>query len=205
MTDTRIRKIAITGVLSAVVFVLGFSGLGFIHLPLASVVILHVPVIIGAILEGPLVGFFIGLLFGIFSIIQAAVTGTTAVDLAFLHFPFIAIVPRILIGPGAWAVYALVSGGGRRKTAGPVRESASVIAAAVAGTLINTILVLSALVLFVPEITWPIAAAVALTNGPAEIGIAVAITLAVVLAWKRIPRRGGKSRLSRETGEATES
>jgi uncharacterized membrane protein len=217
MVDNRVRKTAITGVLSAVVIVLGFSGLGLIHLPLAAATILHVPVIIGAILEGPLVGFFIGLLFGIFSIVQAAITGTTAVDLAFLHFPFIAIVPRILIGPASWALYSLISGGGRRKKkagpesgsspgreAGPLIEAIAIVAAAVAGTLVNTALVLSALVLFVPEITWPIAAAVAVTNGPAEAGIAAAITLAVVLAWKRIPRRGGKSRLSREAEKAGE-
>jgi uncharacterized membrane protein len=204
ITD-RIRKIAVTGVLSAVVIVLGLTGLGFIMLPLGAVVILHVPVIIGAILEGPLTGLFIGLLFGIFSIIQAALIATSPVDLAFLHYPFIAIVPRILIGPAAWAVYTLI--GGTRKVKSedpmefklhPLRESAGVAAAAIVGTLVNTVLVLSALVLFVPEITVPIALAVGITNGPAEAGIAAAITLAVILAWKRIPRRGGKSRLTRD-------
>jgi uncharacterized membrane protein len=194
----RIRKIAVAGVLSAVVIVLGFAGLGFILLPLGAVTILHVPVIIGAILEGPLVGFFIGLLFGIFSIIQAAMVAATPVDLAFLHYPFIAILPRILIGPAAWAVYTLISG--RPKTPAPprlIRESAALIAAAVAGTLVNTVLVLSSLVLVVPEISWQLAVTVGVTNGPAEAAVASIITLAVILAWKHIPR-GGKSRLSRE-------
>jgi uncharacterized membrane protein len=165
-----------------------------------------VPVLIGAILEGPLTGLFIGFLFGIFSIIQAALLAVSPVDLAFLHYPFIAIVPRILIGPAAWAVYALIGGTLKTKFKDPVefkppvlRESIAVVTAAVTGTLINTVLVLSALVIFVPEITAQIALAVGITNGPAEAGIAAAITLAVVLTWKRIPRGGGKSRLTRET------
>ncbi|MDR2184601.1 MAG: ECF transporter S component [Treponema sp.] len=205
MITSRIRKIAIAGVLSAVVIVLGLTGLGFILLPLGAISILHVPVIIGAILEGPLTGLFIGLLFGIFSIIQAALLAVSPVDLAFLHYPFIAIVPRILIGPAAWAVYALISGTSRAESGDPagfkphvLRESIGVAAAAVTGTLVNTVLVLSALVLFVPEVTFPIALAVGITNGPVEAGIAAAIALAVVLTWKRIPRRGGKSRLTRE-------
>ena len=183
MITNRIRKIAVAGVLSAVVIVLGLTGLGFILLPLGAVVILHVPVLIGAILEGPLTGLFIGFLFGIFSIIQAALLAVSPVDLAFLHYPFIAIVPRILIGPAAWAVYALISGTLKAKSKDPVelkphalRESIAVVTAADAGTLVNTVLVLLALGIFVPE-----------------------ITVAGVLTWKRIPRGGGKSRLTRET------
>ncbi|MDR2019769.1 MAG: ECF transporter S component [Treponema sp.] len=205
MISDRIRKIAVAGVLSAVMIVLGLTGLGFILLPLGAVTILHVPVIIGAILEGPLIGLFIGFLFGVFSIIQAALMAASPVDLAILHYPFIAIVPRILIGPAAWVVYALIGGTLRVKSKDPagfkppvLRESTGIIAAAVGGTLVNTVLVLSALVMFVPEVTVQIALAVGITNGPAEAGVAAAITLAVVLAWKRIPRGGGKSRLTRD-------
>jgi uncharacterized membrane protein len=205
----RVRKIAVAGVLSAVVITLGFTGLGFILLPLGAVTILHVPVIIGAILEGPLVGFFIGLLFGIFSIIQASMSAASPVDLAFLHYPIIAILPRILIGPGAWFLYVLISGRLRKPAAENSgntpklgRESASVIAAAIGGTLVNTVLVLSGLVLFVPEITWQLALTVGLTNGPAEAAVASIITLAVILAWKHIPR-GGKSKLTREAEKSS--
>ncbi|MDR2109811.1 MAG: ECF transporter S component [Spirochaetaceae bacterium] len=210
MAAIRIKKIAAAGVLSAVVIVLGITGLGFILLPLGAVTILHVPVIIGAILEGPLVGVVIGLLFGVFSIIQAAMIAVTPVDLAFLHYPLIAILPRILIGPGAWIIYALISGrpGSPADRAGLkprlARESAAVIAAAVAGTLINTVLVLSGLALLVPEVTWMMALTVGLTNGPAEAGIAAAITLSVILTWKRIPR-GGKSRLTREAEKSADT
>jgi len=207
MVSSRVRKAVTAGVLSAVVLALGFTNLDFIPLPLGSVTILHVPVIIGAVLEGPLVGLFIGLLFGVFSIIKAAMIGATPVDLAFLHFPFIAIIPRLCIGPLASLVYALALGPRKplvyTKTR-IFRECAALALAAIAGSLVNTALVLSALAYFVTELgptladRGRLALAVALTNGPLEAACAAGITVSVVTAWKHIPSRGGKSRLARE-------
>jgi uncharacterized membrane protein len=210
-TGNRIRKIVVAGVFSALVIVLGVTGLGFIPLPLGAITILQVPVIIGAILEGPVVGICIGLLFGIFSIVQAAIAGVTPVDLAFLHYPWIAIVPRILIGPVSWLVYSLIAGtlfkggGIAEKTKGGTdggtvepqwhREAVSVIFGAAFGSLINTVLVLSAFALFLEEIGWQIVFSLALLNGPVEAGFSAGISLAVILAWRGISRRG-KSRLN---------
>ncbi|MDR1389432.1 MAG: ECF transporter S component [Treponema sp.] len=196
MVSNRVRKVVVAGIFSALVMVLGISQLGFIPLPMGAITILQVPVIICAILEGPLAGCFTGLLFGIFSIVQAGIASSTPVDLAFLNYPFIAIVPRMLIGPGAYLVYASIAGS---KTS-PIRETTAVLLGAVAGSLINTVLVLSALALLVPEITWQLAATVAAFNGTVEAGFSAAISLAVVLAWKHIPRGGSRSRLSK-TGD----
>lgn len=44
--------------------VLGLTPLGIIPIGPLNATILHVPVIIGAVLEGPVVGFVIGLIFG---------------------------------------------------------------------------------------------------------------------------------------------
>jgi hypothetical protein len=109
----------------------------------------------------------------------------------------------------AWVFYVVISGELRRRSVSPEsafpgavspgvkvsREIAAIITASVAGSLINTVLVLSALGLL-GQLPWPVIFTVALTNGPAEAAVAAVIILAVVLAWKRIPRRGGKSRLS---------
>jgi uncharacterized membrane protein len=205
-----IRKIAVAGVLSALVIVLGLTGLGFITLPLGAVTVLHVPVIIGAILEGPLVGLFIGLLFGLFSLVQSAIAAATPLDAAFVN-PLISIGPRLFIGPAAWVLYALISGGLKKKGAAPgaeapgvrapgapvSREIAAITAAALAGSLTNTVLVLSALGVF-GLLPWPVIFTVAGTNGPVEAAVAAIIILTIVLAWKRIARGGGKSRLSGE-------
>jgi uncharacterized membrane protein len=190
----RNRKIAVAGVLSALIIVLGRTGLGFIILPLGAITILQVPVIIGALLEGPAVGFFTGLLFGIFSIVQAALIGSSPVDLAFLQYPWIAIVPRVLIGPGAWLVYSLAGGG--RPAASLGKETAAAGAGAAAGSLINTVLVLSGFALFLPEIvSLKVLLSLAALNGTVEAGFSVAICLSVILPWKGLSRRN-KSKLN---------
>jgi uncharacterized membrane protein len=191
--------------MSAVVLVLGITNLDFIPLPFGAVTTLHIPVIIAAVLEGPLAGVFTGLLFGVFSIVKAATTGVSPVDLAFLHYPPMAILPRILIGPTAWGVCTLIMRVAVRKGGTPTvytpksvtAESFAIAAAAVAGTLVNTALVLGGFVLLIDEITVPIALAVFIANCPLESAAAAVITLSVVSAWKHIPRGGGKSKLLR--------
>lgn len=209
--NNTIRKIAIAGVLSAVVIVLGLTGLGFIVLPFgASITILQVPVIIGAVLEGPLVGLFIGLLFGVFSVIQSALIAATPIDMAFLSYPFIAIVPRVLIGPAAWLLYALISGtlntkrvalAGQDKS-GAVNKGRVLIeliaigAAALVGSLVNTLLVLLSLG-FLKVFTWELIIPVIITNGSLEAAGSMIIALVVIPLWKQVPLNG-TSRLTRE-------
>src|SRR3972149_5222017 len=125
MPQDRTRKIVVTGVLGAIAVLLGLTRLGFIPwFTGASLTIMHVPVIIGAVLEGPLVGAGIGLIFGIFSMIQAAVAPTGPADAWFTN-PIISVLPRILIGPVAWLVWTALK---RWPVAG-------LIAAGIAGTL----------------------------------------------------------------------
>ena len=196
--DTRLRKIVVGGVFSALIIVLGITGLGFIPLPAVSATILQVPVIIAAILEGPVVGFCTGLLFGLFSIMQAANIGTGPVDMAFLNHPWLAIIPRVLIGPAAWLIYSLVSGSffNNTKTIPATRESVAIGAGAVTGSLVNTALVLSGLTLVLPElITWTAVLGALSVNGTAEAAFSAAISLMVILPWKGISRRG-KSKLN---------
>ncbi|HEX9019494.1 MAG TPA: ECF transporter S component [Anaerolineaceae bacterium] len=104
MPQNRTRKIVITGVLSALLVFLGLTPLGFIPWGPASLTTMHIPVIIGAILEGPLVGLIIGLVFGIFSMIRAAIAPNGPADVLFLN-PLIAVLPRLFIGPVAWLVW----------------------------------------------------------------------------------------------------
>jgi len=207
MVNKKIQKWVVAGILSAVVFVLFITQLDFILLPppFPSVTTLHIPVIIGSILEGPLVGIFIGLVFGIASIAKAAMIGQNVFDLAVLNFPVIAIIPRILIGPAAWALYTLIMRRRGALDAGPkytpqsiTLESAAIVLAAIVGSLVNTVLYLSGLVIFLEEATWHMALAAGIANGPVEAILAAIVTLSVVSAWKHIPRHGGRSKLRRE-------
>ena len=80
----NVRKLTIIGVLGAISTVLGMTPLGFIPVGPTRATIMHIPVIIGAIMEGPVVGGFVGLIFGLFSIFQA-ITNPTPISFVFLY------------------------------------------------------------------------------------------------------------------------
>ncbi|MGB9723500.1 MAG: ECF transporter S component [Chloroflexia bacterium] len=99
------RQIVVTAALSAIAILLGATRLGFIPFVLGiAITIMHVPAIIGAVLEGPVVGTIIGFLFGLFSLIWAYVAPTGAGDVYFQN-PLISIVPRLFIGLLAYLAY----------------------------------------------------------------------------------------------------
>ncbi|HHV39128.1 MAG TPA: ECF transporter S component [Tepidimicrobium sp.] len=108
-----IRKITVVGVLAGISIVLGLTPLGFIPVGPTRATIMHIPVIIGAIAEGPLVGGMIGLIFGLFSIFQAIIN-PTPVSFVFLN-PVVSVLPRILIGVSTYYVYNFLRGLKERK------------------------------------------------------------------------------------------
>lgn len=173
------RKIVISGVLAAIAILLGVTRLGFIPVPTAAgnATIMHVPAIIGGIMEGWVVGGIIGTIFGIFSFLQATVP--------LFKDPLVAIFPRIFIGITAYFTYAALK---------KVNEYLALIVAAAVGTLTNTILVLGMAVLrnYMPL---PAALTVVVVNGIPEIIVAAIVVVAVVAAWKRIETGSGKSKV----------
>lgn len=128
-----VRQITMIGMLSAISIFLGVTGLGFIPIPPVKATIMHIPVIIGAIVEGPLVGAFVGLVFGLFSMYQEF---TTMLPTGFMFLnPIIAIIPRVLIGLSAYYIYILFKNKFNR-------QGISIGIAALCSTLVNTIGVL---------------------------------------------------------------
>lgn len=99
----NVRRLTIIGILGAITAVLGLTPIGFIPIGPTRATIMHIPVIIGAIMEGPIVGGFVGLIFGLFSIFQA-VTAPTPVSFAFIN-PLVSVLPRILIGIISYYTY----------------------------------------------------------------------------------------------------
>lgn len=99
----HIRKMVVISMLSGISIFLGLTGLGFIPLPLFKLTILHLPVIIGAIIEGPIVGASIGFIFGLFSIYQN-ITAPTVMS-PFFYNPIVSILPRVLIAITAYYTY----------------------------------------------------------------------------------------------------
>lgn len=183
------RQITTIGMLSAISIVLGVTGLGFIPIPPVKATIMHIPVIIGAILEGPVVGAMVGLIFGIFSIVQA-ITTPTPVSFIFLN-PLVSVLPRILIALTSYYTYKAI------KTNFKVLNMS--VAAAI-GSLTNTCGVLGMIYLLYLE---PYAKTLHLstsaaqkgiitigaTNGIPEAIISTIITVSVVTAVNKIRRK----------------
>ena len=134
----NVRKMVVIAMLSGICLFLGLTGLGFIPLPLFKLTILHLPVIIGAIIEGPVVGGSIGLIFGLFSIYQN-ITAPTPMS-PFFYNPLVSVLPRILIGVISYYVYKII-----RAKVKNIKVSISI--AAICGSLINTIGVLGTIYL----------------------------------------------------------
>jgi len=175
----NVRRIVISGVLGAIAIFLGVTRLGFIPVPTAAgnATIMHVPAIIGGIMEGWLVGGIIGTIFGLFSFLQA----TTPL----FKDPLVAILPRIFIGITSYFVYAALK---------RVNEYLALIVAGVVGTFTNTILVLGMAVVR-GYLAAGVALSIGITHGIPEAIVAAIVVVAVVAAWKRIETGRGKAKV----------
>jgi len=195
-SGSYIRKLVVTGALGALAVFLGITRLGFFPwISGASITILHIPAIIGAILEGPFVGAGIGLIFGIFSLIQANMNATVF-DIAFRN-PVVSVLPRVVFPIVVWGLYFLIS---------KWKKIPAIILASVVGAVIHTVLVLGALVATNGSgiltggaegvSIWAVVGTIFVANGiPEAIAAGILCTL-VVTAWSGLGSSKSKSRLS---------
>jgi uncharacterized membrane protein len=174
------HDLAVAGVFGALAIVLAFTPLGSIPVPnpTEAATSLHLPAIIAGILAGPIVGGLVGLVL--------AISSWFLFSAAFMTFaggnPFVALlaafVPRILIGVVAYYTYR------------PLRRWPALAsgAAAVTGTLTNTIGVLGILILLgtlPPVLLVPVFS----MNVPIEIIIALLVTIPTVAALRAVGKR----------------
>ncbi|MGL6059030.1 MAG: ECF transporter S component, partial [Culicoidibacterales bacterium] len=180
-------QIALTAILSAFTMVLALTPLGLIPInPAINVTIIHIPVIIAAIVVGPASGMIVGLVFGIFSMINATVNPSLLSPI-FLN-PLVAVLPRVLIGLVTGYVYLAITKVTKKPLA-PV----TVGIAATAGTIMNTAGVLGLIYLFygnfVYEVTGvavgPFLLTLIATNSIPELIVGVIIVVVVIKALSR--------------------
>ena len=126
----NVKNITTIGVLSGISIMLGMTPLGFIPIGAAKATTMHIPVIIGGIVAGPYVGGMVGLIFGIFSIIQA-MSNPTPLSFAFLN-PLVSVLPRVLIGISSAYIYIFLNNINIKSS------KISVGLSAVVGSLVNT-------------------------------------------------------------------
>ena len=85
--------------MAAVVVVLANTPLGMIQLPIIKATTVHIPVILGAIVMGPLAGGILGGVFGICSVISNTMTPTL---LSFAFSPFLTTTGIIGVFKSLW-------------------------------------------------------------------------------------------------------
>ncbi|GCD09406.1 ECF transporter S component [Clostridium tagluense] len=184
----KTNQLTTIGMLSAICVVLGLTGYGFIPLPGAKATIMHIPVIIGSIIGGPMVGMTIGLIFGIFSIMQN-IMAPNILSFAFIN-PLVSVLPRVLIGFTSYYVYNLSF---------IKKDSLKIGLATVIGSLTNTFGVLTMIYILYaakfavskgidPSIAAKTIYGIAVINGVPEAIIATIITIPVILSIKKIKK-----------------
>ncbi len=195
-THAQVRKLTICAMLTAMIWFLTISPIGF-TLPFfgISMTFNHIPMIIGTLMEGLGVGCVLGAMFGLSSLYSAFTTPSYYSPM-FIN-PLISVLPRILTAPVTYFVYKGVS------KLCPKKPVLAWSAAAIAGTLANTLFVLGSMSIYVSinpsvlgldasgvpgavAVIWGLSA-----NSPFECFSSVVISAAVMGALKRYNK--GKS------------
>jgi uncharacterized membrane protein len=140
---------------------------GYIPLPFfpgVNATTMHIPVIIAGILGGPLVGFFVGLIFGVSSFMRATIP--------LFSDPLVSVLPRLFIGITSYYTY---------------KYTKNSVASAIVGTATNTGGVLGMIYLggYLPRAA---VLGIAATNGIAEVVVSSIIVYAVIRASKKFTR-----------------
>lgn len=145
-TDKKVRYLVQLSVLVAILLFLEFTGVGMIKTPFLEFTVMQVPVIIGAIVMGPMAGGILGGVFGLLSFWECF--GKSAFGAALLSIDplgtFMTCVPtRILMGIFCALVFRGLLRADRTKN-----QFLAFGGAGLAGSLINTALFMGSLVLF---------------------------------------------------------
>ena len=142
--NSKTYRITLTAVFIALILILGLTPIGMIPLGFINISILAIPVVVGTLLLGLKTGLLLGFCFGSISALSAfGIYGTPSAlagALVSANPPLALIMcylPRLLVPVVAWFVHRLLA-----------KKQICVAAAAVAGSLTNTIFYLGLMLLF---------------------------------------------------------
>lgn len=100
----KLRKITLTALLVAIIFLLTFTPLGYLVIGPIAATTIQMPVIIGAVLMGPVTGLVLGGFFGLSAIVKVLTApgadpfATTAMAYAPLQYLIVCLGSRLLMG-----------------------------------------------------------------------------------------------------------
>lgn len=179
--------------LSAIVIILNFTPLGFLKIGIVEMTFMAIPVLVGAVVLGPAAGAFLGLLFGICSLLLAPSHPLFSVALAEkpIFLAAVCIIPRVLIGlTSAYTAKIFKK-----------HENTSYVLASLVGSLTNTVLFIGGVVLLLNQVLTPKMAelgllsektftifwlSIAAINGIPEAIVSTIISVSIIIALKRL-------------------
>lgn len=184
--NVKLIRMVQLAILLALEVLMTFTPIGMIVTPLFSITLMHIPVIIGGVLLGPVYGGILGGAFGILSILRAIIgggAGDVLFNPAASGNPFgtivMSVLPRILVGVLAAYLYLLFKKLFRS-------DFAALPLTAVLTTALHTVMVLGCMFLFFSE--HPLMAGMELRmiftsvvalNGLIEMGSALVLVTAI--------------------------
>lgn len=136
-------RLVLTALLTALIIVMAFTPLGYLKAGAIEITFITIPVIIGAVLLGPVGGLFLGAVFGITSFIQCfgmSTFGVALFSVSPLRTAIVCIVPRVFMGWLTAVIFKAISS--KDKT-----SFVQYLVASIAGPLLNTILFTGTLLL----------------------------------------------------------
>ena len=176
------RSITLAATLAALCFVTGLLPYVF-----------FLPVTVAAATLSAGVVAFVGLAFGVVSIVYSFVMPASFVAAAFIQAPYIAILPRIMAALGAFGVYKLLAHLIKPQKRGG--KIACIAASSAIGSLRNTALVVGMMFLALPSyaadgVTLYVAVPSMLISGGIECACMAVLTPPIVLTLERTVLRG---------------
>ena len=198
------KKMILMSLFMAIILIMAFTpNLGYIPLGVTRATIIHIPVIVGSIVLGPVAGAFLGFVFGVTSLINNTINPTVT---SFCFSPFytfmginggflslvICFVPRILVGIVPYYIVKLLK---------KINYNLSLILAGLLGSLTNTLLVMNMIFIFFKEeyslakeiavdTLYNVILSVIAINGVPEAIVASILTLFFIKAINKIYNRG---------------
>lgn len=171
----KLVNMTITALLTAIIVVMAFTPIGFLRIGPLELTLIMIPVIIGAVTQGPATGAFLGAVFGIVSFIQCFTGSALGAILVSESIPksfIVCFVPRILTGFLCGLIYKVCSKHDKK-------QSWSLLVAGVSGSLMNTALFLGFLALLFMNMTFTPEQAAALGGLDTVLNTVIAIAAGI--------------------------
>ena len=109
---SKTKKIALYGILSAIIIIMSFTPLGFLKIGTFSITFLPIPVAVGAAILGPYGGLFFGSLFGLISFLQCFgldPQGVILLEINPVYTFILCVVTRALMGLCCGLIFKLIA------------------------------------------------------------------------------------------------